>query len=248
MRTLLLLLSIIVFFIFSLILFPVTWLIGKRSPAAQEKIERTVVRAFIRYALWLSGTKVTVIGLENVPQDRSVLFVPNHRSYFDILLLYKDVTRQTGFLAKKEVNRVPVLNLWVKRLGGLMLDRENIREGLKTILAAIENVKNGISMAVFAEGTRGKDGPDTNVAPLHEGSFKISVKSGCPIIPVSITNSSAILEDHFPWIRSTRVIVEYGAPIDPASLTGDDRKFIGRYVHGILEETLKKNRASLTAI
>ena len=246
MRTILLVLVILVFFLFSLILFPVTWLIGKKFPAAQEKTERTVLKGIIRFALFLSGTKVTVIGLENVPKDRPVLYVPNHRSYYDILLLYRSVTGPTGFLAKKEVGKVPVLNLWLKRIHGLLLDREDVRSGLKTILEAIDLVKGGTSMVVFAEGTRGKSPDDTDLAPLHEGSFKISTKSGCPIIPVAITGSSAILEDHFPWVRSAKVIVEYGEPIDPASLEGDNKKFPGRYVHGIIEEMLIKNRKSLT--
>ena len=248
MRTILLLPFILLFFLFSLILFPVTWLIGKKFPAAQEKTERAVLRSFIRFVLFLSGTKVTVTGLENVPKDRSVLYVPNHRSYYDILLLYRDVSAPTAFLAKKEIGKVPVLNLWLKRIHGLLLDREDIRAGLKTILEAIELVKGGTSMVVFAEGTRGREGEDTNLAPLHEGSFKISTKSGCPIIPVAITGSSAILEDHFPWVKSAKVIVEYGEPIDPASLEGDNKKFPGRYVHGLLEEMLRKNRDVLEGL
>lgn len=93
-------------------------------------------------------------GLENIPTDRAVLYVGNHRSYFDIVMGYMTVPRLTGFIAKKEMIKIPLLNRWMDRMNCLFLDRSNIKEGLKTILAGIEKIKGGISMWIFPEGTR----------------------------------------------------------------------------------------------
>ena len=100
--------------------------------------------------LKVSGVEVTVIGEENIP-DEPVLFIGNHRSYFDILLTYSRCARLTGYIAKKEMLKYPLLRDWMKRLYCLFLDRDNIKEGLKTILAGVDEVKKGISVCIFPE-------------------------------------------------------------------------------------------------
>ena len=139
------------------------------------------------------------------------------------------------------MEKVPILNLWMKGLHCLFLDREDIKEGLKIILTAIDYIKAGVSITVFPEGTRGKDPDETKMQPFHEGTFKIATKTGCPIIPMAISHSSQIFEDHKPWIRSAHVIIEYGAPIYPNQLSKEEKKFIGKYVQKIMQEMLDKN-------
>ena len=99
---------------------------------------------------------MTVIGEDRVP-DEPVLYVGNHRSYFDILLTYSRCRDLTGFVAKKEMLNYPFLRTWMKRVYCLFLDRDNIREGLKTILTAIDQVKNGISVLFSQKGHATKE-------------------------------------------------------------------------------------------
>ena len=122
----------------------------------------------------------------------------------------------------------------------LFLDRDNIKEGLKIILEAIEKVKQGISICIFPEGTRNKTA-DTFL-PFHDGSFKIADKGGVPIIPMTIVNSGDVFEDHFPKIKKTTVVIEYGKPIYMNELEKENRKGIGKYVQGIIAETYFKNK------
>ena len=77
--------------------------------------------------------------------------------------------------------------------------------------------------------------------PFHEGTFKIATRSGCLIIPIAITNSSAIFEDQFPRIKPVKVIVEYGKPIYPKGLEREEQKFLGRYTQNVILEMLKIN-------
>ena len=122
----------------------------------------------------------------------------------------------------------------------LFLDRSNVKEGLKTILSAIDKVKSGISIFIFPEGTRNKT-PET-LMEFKGGSFKIAEKSGCPIIPVTMVNMSDIFEDHLPRVKKTRVVIEFGAPIDMSALDREDKKHIGAYVQNVIAETYKKNK------
>lgn len=99
----------------------------------------------------LAGVTYEVQGLENIPSDRAVLYVGNHRSYFDILVGYVTVPGLTGFVAKKEMLKIPLLRTWMQRVNCLFLDRVDIKEGLKTILEGIEKVKSGVSIWIFPE-------------------------------------------------------------------------------------------------
>ena len=169
-----------------------------------------------------------------------MLYVGNHRSYFDILLTYSRCPIRTGYVAKKEMEHYPLLSNWMRNLYCLFLDREDIKQGLKTILQAADYVKSGISVCIFPEGTRNKVA-DTFL-PFHEGSFKIAQKANCPIVPITINNSAAVLEDHFPKIRKAHVVVEYGRPIYINELAPENKKQLAPYVQQIISDTYFKNK------
>ena len=122
----------------------------------------------------------------------------------------------------------------------LELYRDDIKKGLQTILEGIEKIKSGISICIFPEGTRNKE-PDTFL-PFHEGSFKLAQKSGCPIVPISINNSSAIFEDHFPKIKKAHVVLEYCKPFYINDLDKEDKKFVGAYAQKIISEAYFRNK------
>ena len=231
---------VILFLICSIPLFFIEWLIGKWKPDVKSRSSLAIVNWAFCVVAFLSGTNVITVGEENVPKDKAVLYVGNHRSFYDIILTYPKVPRPTGYVAKKEMLKVPLLSVWMKYLHCLFLDRDNIKEGLKTILQAIEMVKSGISVCIFPEGTRNKTA-DTFL-PFHDGSFKIAEKSGAPIIPMTIVNSAAVFEDHFPKIKKATVVIEYGKPIYLNEMSREEKKVIGATVKAVIEETYFRNK------
>lgn len=231
---------VILFLILSIPLMIAEWIIGKCNPDLKDRSSLAIVNWAFRCVIRLAGVKVIALGEENIPSDSAVLYVGNHRSYFDIVLTYVRVPRPTGYIAKKEMEKCPLLNIWMKNLHCLFLDRDNIKEGLKTILAGVEKVKSGISICIFPEGTRSRV-PDTFL-PFHEGSFKIAEKGNVPVIPMTIVNSAAVFEDHFPKIKKNTVVIEYGKPIYIKELDKDTRKNLGTYVSGIISDTYFKNK------
>ncbi len=240
-RLIFVVLFLILFLILSLPVMLVEWIIGKVNPNLRDYSSLRIVQWAFKVILLLAGVDVTVIGEEHIP-DEPVLYIGNHRSFFDVPITYSRCRRLTGFVSKKELEKVPLLSNWMRFLYCLFLDRDNVRSGLKTILTAIEQVKNGISIFIFPEGTRNK-GEELSVLPFHDGSFKIAEKTGCPVIPVSINNSVQIFEAHFPIIRKTHVVLEYGEPIYPNTLDKEAKKQFGTYCHDLIEETIKKNAA-----
>lgn len=215
------------------------WLLHRKSPRAADISSLRIVQWAFRFILRITGVKTTVIGEENIP-DEAVLFVVNHRSYFDILLTYSRCRRPTGYVAKKEMEKYPGLASWMRRLHCLFLDRKDPKEGLKMILQAIDYVRNGISVCIFPEGTR-NTGEELTMLPFRDGALKIATKSGCAIIPVSMNNTAEIFENHLPKIKKTHVVIEYGKPIYPDQLDKETKKHIGEYVEKVISDTIRKN-------
>ena len=232
---------LILYLILSIPVFFVEWLIGKFNPHARDISSLRIVQWGFKVILKMTGVKVTVIGEENVPNE-PVLFIGNHRSFFDILLTYSRCRNLTGYVAKKEMEKIPLLSTWMRFVYCLFLDRENPKEGLKTILQAIDYVKNGISICIFPEGTRNKNADDLELLPFHDGSFKIASKTGCAIIPMALNNTVEIFEAHMPKIKSTHVVLEYGKPIYVKDLPKEDQKHLGAYTQNIIHDMLEKNK------
>ena len=230
---------VILFLIVTIPVLIVEWLLHKFHPHASDISSLRIVQWAFRVILKITGVKTTVIGEENIP-DEPVLFIGNHRSYFDILLTYSRCKRVTGYIAKKEMTRYLTLTSWMKRLHCLFLDRKNPKEGLKTILQAIEDIKEGISICVFPEGTRNR-GEELSMLPFRDGALKIATKTGCAVIPISMNNTAEIFENHLPKIKKTHVVIEYGKPIYPGELDKDTKRHIGDHVENIIRETINKN-------
>lgn len=208
------------------------WIIGKHNPALKDRIAKAIVSWAFRCVVFIAGTTIIVRGRENIPDDSAVLYVGNHRSYFDIVLTYTLFPGVTGFVAKKEMNRYPLLRNWMKNIHCLFLDRDNVKEGLKTILTGVDEVKNGISLCIFPEGTRNK--VNDTFLPFREGSFKIADKGGVPVVPMTIVNCADIFEDHLPRIKKATVVIEFEKPIYMAEMDRNTKKNISAHVSDLI--------------
>ena len=237
-RFILVVIFLIMYGIFSLFALPIEWLIGKINKRAKDRSSLRIVQGAFKIVRFLSGAKTTVIGLERIPKDEPVLFVGNHQSYFDIIISYSLMPRLTGYVAKKEIEKIPLLRTWMRYLYCLFLDRDDIREGMKTIVQGIEYIKNDISIAIFPEGTTSKDGV---LLPFHEGSLKFAEKSGCKIVPMVQNNTRFLWEMQKPKIRKTHTVLEFCEPIDGKELSKEERKHLGSHIKQIIEEVYTRN-------
>ena len=242
MRTIITVLYIFLFLILGLPVLGIEWIISKFNKAHADMVQLRIVQWGLKCVAFISGVKLTVMGEENVPRDEPVLYIGNHRSFFDVVVTYARCPGLTGYIAKDGVNKVPIFRIWMKRLHCIFLKRDDMKEGLKVILKAIEYVKSGISICIFPEGTRNKDRDNpTSLLPFKEGSFKIASKTGCKIVPMALIGTADILENHFPWIHSAEVKLIYGAPIEVSALDKQQQKHIGAYCQTVVEELIEKN-------
>ena len=213
---------LILYLILSIPVFFVEWLIGKFNPHARDISSLRIVQWGFKVILKMTGVKVTVIGEENVPNE-PVLFIGNHRSFFDILLTYSRCRNLTGYVAKKEMKKIPLLSTWMRFVYCLFLDRENPKEGLKTILQAIDYIKHGISICIFPEGTRYK-GEEGGAGEFKQGAFRIAVKTGAPVVPVAITGARALFENNGNLCHPGTVRIKVLPPIQTAGMSRAEQK------------------------
>lgn len=222
----------------SLILAPITLIINIFSKEKAQAIAQLLVKLYAKCTLFICGTKLEVIGLENIPNE-PCLYISNHRSYFDIIITITLIKKKSFYIAKKDLEKIPVFNFWLRKMGTLLIDRNDLKQSLNVIINAIDKVKNGYSCFIYPEGTRTKDA-DHKMLPFKEGSFKIATKTGCPICPITMINPRAIYENQAPRFKRATVKVIISKPIYPDTLDKEDKKHIGNYTQKIIEENINK--------
>ncbi|SKC85446.1 lysophospholipid acyltransferase family protein [Maledivibacter halophilus] len=231
----------VIYFIIKLLLITPK-LIKLKSLGRQDKIEERdklaykVARSWGRDLIEKSGSKVKVIGEENVPKDRPVLFVSNHQSYLDIPILLGYIDKPKAFIAKKELSNIPLFSTWMKSLQCVFIDRSDIRQSLRAIKKGIELLKKGYSFVIFPEGTRSKDG---NLMEFKPGSLKMAIKAKVPIVPVTIKGANKIMPRGKIVIIPTDVEIIISKPIFIDDGIAKDSKGLTEQVWNTINDNLK---------
>lgn len=185
--------------------------------------------------LKLSGATVNVFGQENIPKEGAVLFVSNHQSNFDIPLLMCYLDKPKGFIAKKELEKLPMISEWMRFMGCIFMDRSNLRKSATAIIDGIKILKSGQSLVICPEGTRSKGGP---MSEFKAGSFKLATKSKVPIIPITIDGSYKIMEGNKNLIKPATVNLYIHSPIYTTNLTKEEEAELPKKVQDIVASKL----------
>ncbi len=198
-----------------------------------------LTRDICNYAIKITKTHIEVIGEQNIP-DEACVFVSNHQGNFDAVLFSAIIKRGTGCVAKKELKKIPIIGALFKAVHTVFMDRNHVRDGLRAINEAAENVKKGYSMTIFPEGTRSLS---SKIGKFKKGSLKLALKSKAPIVPVTINGTYRIIEKN---IKATgnRVTIMFHKPIytdqlsrqDQCNLNEKVRNIIGNGLDGLLSK------------
>jgi 1-acyl-sn-glycerol-3-phosphate acyltransferase len=179
-------------------------------------------QAWALFLMKLTGCKLSVSGRENIPRSGGLCFASNHSGIFDVVLLLAFSGRPFGFIAKKELARLPILNLWILWLGGLYIDRKNLRKGFVTINKGISRIKSGGAMVIFPEGRRSRG---QGLLPFHPGALKLATQAQAPIVPVAISGSHELFEKT-RRVSPCPIKISFGKPLNTADIPIADRKHL----------------------
>lgn len=238
-RFILIIIAVIITCILTVFVYPFSLLAGLFRRRWRDLIALRFVQFELRVGRFLSGAKIEYHGLEYLPKKgEAVVYISNHRGFFDIISTYPIFPDCTGFVAKKEMRTWPLLGWWMSSVYCLFLDRKDRRQGIQTIRKGAEYVKQGISMWIFPEGTRSK--VEGEMLPFKHGSFKLATIPQAPIVPVAINGSGKIFDDHVPRVVPGNVRVEFMEPIETKGLSPEELQKLPERVHALIEEKVKQ--------
>lgn len=245
-RSILCVVFVALFLVLSMPLHLTLWLIGRKRPLTKYRVSHKVIRWAFSTVFRIAGIKYNVTGGEHIPKDTPVLFVSNHRSNLDILLMQITAGVPVGFVAKTELKKVPLLGFWMDDIGCVFLDRANIKSAVKSISEGVTHIENGCSMAICPEGTRSHDG---EMKDFKDGSLKLATKAKVPVIPAAVIGTDDCLENNEGFKLTKGIMtIAYGRPIDISELAPEEKKHLGAYTQTFVKELYENNLAAHNAL
>ena len=201
----------------------------------QHKLSQWICASVGQWLSGYAGASVRLSGTEKIP-DGAFLFVSNHRSMFDPLIVMGFLQKYNiSFVSKPSNLEIPIAGITARHAGFLSIDRENNREALKTILQAADYLKRGVcSIGIYPEGTRTKDG---ELLPFHNGSFKTAQRAKVPVAVACIRGTEKMKKRLF--LRPTDVYLDILELIPAEKVCAMSTAELAEYSRNLIEEGLK---------
>ncbi len=188
-----------------------------------------IIRNWAKFLLWVAGTKIEVSGLEKLDLSQPYIFMANHQSNFDILALSANIPGTSRYIAKKELFKVPFFGLGMKLAGIIKINRSNKEEAKESINKdAIERINKGVSVIIFPEGTRSRDG---KIHPLKKGGIILAIEGGIPIVPTVLSGTFHIMNKSSLKLKKGRIKLDFLDPIATDKYTYEDRNTLTELVY-----------------
>lgn len=190
-------------------------------------------RLWARAIRFSAGIKVEIKGLEHLDKNKSYIFMSNHQSHLDAVAWAPNLPFRIRFFVKKELIRIPIFGQALYMSRHVIIDRKNIESAKKSIeksKAMIEKYK--LSVLVFPEGTRSTTG---KIGEFKKGGFVLGIETGVPIVPIAVKGSFDLLPPHTLTIRSGKIRLNVGKPINMSEYTMDTKESLMSRVRGEIE-------------
>ncbi|HSV55763.1 MAG TPA: lysophospholipid acyltransferase family protein [Magnetospirillaceae bacterium] len=212
----------------------ILWILDAAGFRAARSATGFIVRAWARSLVALVGIRAEVSGLDRIPRQGPICYISNHQGNFDIVLILAYLPGCIGFITKSQAVWAPFLNIWILALGGVFIDRRNIRSAHMAMKRGSARLQSGGVMAIFPEGTRSR-GP--SMGQFRNGSFKLATKAGAVIVPVSIQGTYRIWEET-GRLKPAAVSLRVHEPLATRGIDLEGRKRLPEQVHQIIDSGL----------
>lgn len=176
-----------------------------------DRVFHALARGWARSTLKICGVKVHVRGLEKVDMKRNYVYVSNHASMFDIPAIIASIPDQIRIVFKKELHWIPIFGWGLKYGSYISIDRSRGPAAMKSLEEAVEKIRTGASVLLYAEGTRTLDG---KLQTFKRGAFNLAVKAGVPVVPLTVNGSFTLLPKRSVVIHPGEVGLVLESPIE----------------------------------
>ncbi len=192
-------------------------------------------RWWARIQLLVSGVRVTVRGFEHLDKESPYIYMSNHQGSYDIFALLSCLPVQFRWIAKKELFAIPIFGWAMRAANYISIDRSGKRKALESIEWAAHKIRGGVSVVIFPEGTRSRNG---SIQPFKRGGFTLAIKSGVPIIPITIDGSWDVMPRESMRVRPGEIRVSIDRAIQTTSFSMRERNVLMEKVREALERNL----------
>lgn len=180
--------------------------------------------------------RVEVEGSGNLERGQAYVFASNHQSLFDTPILFAYLPISFRILYKKSLNRIPFLGWHIFMSGHIGVERENLTKVRESFERAAGRIRNGTSLAVFPEGTRSYDGV---MRTFKKGSFRLAIKAGAPVVPVTIIGSHLVMKRGQVTVYPRTVKLVIDRPMPVANLDEDQADLLMKQVRTVVSRNLE---------
>jgi 1-acyl-sn-glycerol-3-phosphate acyltransferase len=197
-------------------------------------------RAWAKTLLFFAGVKVRLEGeVNSLEPEGPYVFMANHQSAFDIFVLLAGLPVPFRWVAKAELFKIPIFGPAMKRAGYISINRDNPRNAVKSLNEAAQKIRDGVSVVVFPEGTRSKDGI---LLPFKSGGFVLAIKSQTPIVPTALIGTFDVKPVGRFWIHPNIVFIRFGTPVETMGLKTRDKEAMKNKIFVILQALLNQKQ------
>jgi 1-acyl-sn-glycerol-3-phosphate acyltransferase len=209
------------------------------------RLQHYCMRRWSKDNLWLSRTRVQIEGLENIDLNGPQILVANHSGLHDILSLAAYLPIQFRWIAKKSLFRTPFMGWHMRRSGYIPIDRENFRNAAKSIIEAVDIIRNGTNAIAFPEGGRSRTG---DLGAFQSGAFYLALRTGVPLVPVTIDGSYRVIVPYTMWVSPGTILrIKIDRPISMAAYSKTDKRKLTEDVFRIMSSNLEELRGKRQA-
>src|ERR1700682_70602 len=224
-------LSITVSLIYLLTIFWGTLSLISSLVDSSGKAQHACAKWWSRCLLAVCGVKTVVRGAEHLSTGRTYVFAANHQSYLDIPVIFALVPANFRIMAKGSLFHIPFLGWHLHRSGHMPVARGKPRRAARSLLEAASHVRRGTPVFIFPEGGRSPDGRFQEFKP---GTFLLAIKSGAPVIPVTINGTRAVLPMHSWHVRPGHVELILHSPIETTGMKSDASEALAERVRAVI--------------
>ena len=232
---------LLVLFFALAIVFGLPWLVLWTILTGKPDFMYAIAMKAVRFGNRLVGVRVRTIGLENIPAQPCV-FIANHVSNMDPLVFIPAIPQRVGILVKRELFRIPIFSSAMIRAQFTPVDRGDRESSGKSISAAARILKEGLSYAIFAEGTRSADG---RLRPFKKGGFTMAIEAGAPIVPVAIAGTQRLWPKGSWTITPGEATVAFGPAVNASEYTIESRAELIQRVQSLVAAALPPEQQPL---
>ncbi|MGA8221349.1 MAG: lysophospholipid acyltransferase family protein [Candidatus Acidiferrales bacterium] len=228
-------------YLFFMLILVMPWLILWSLITGSPDLMYTITMKLVHSSLIIVGIRVRVEGLENIPPGACV-FTANHVSNVDPLAFVPSIPRRISIIGKENIFRIPILSKAMRLAKFIPVDRTDREAAAESVELAVQCLKEGLSFAIYPEGTRSRDG---RLLPFKKGAFVIAIQAGAPVVPVSIVGAQLLMRKGEWIIRPGEVTIRFGPAVDASEYTIDRRADLLARVEALVAAGLPEDQRPL---